>query len=647
MYCILWGLFFLWPLAMSGQAGYYFVESGCRACRPGPDSRAGHYWLISDEAHPFTMGGGEREMDLIAADFRAEAAAHYPNYGELTGNTTIRRSESRLLAEQARDRRLEEMRADGYEVIERPFWFLSHRGIPEVDRYLVYANKLGFDGVALLAENDWVVHRRGYGRARENGALNHTPRSIFHIGALTQAFTAQAVFLLREVGGLKLSDNMGRIFRGAPADKKSITVEQLLRHTSGLPRELPPGDYASSAEVLDAILEMELLEAPGETYHYSEAGCQLLALIIQKITRQTYDQFLREQILEPFQMKNTGFYHDPPHADLTADGWRLPAIAFMSRIEPNSYAYLGSQGLMTTAEDLFRWFRTLSKLPFFNEMTRTQSDGETAHGFYLTEEGLIVGAGRAADHHVRLTYDRTRNRLVILLSNHDPYDAGHHTSLMASEIARIMNGERIDIPSWQDIRLEPFAGRYVDQGDTLEVVAADGRAAFQAFGQSLLDELTSGGSMAASLDAQKYAERYRAALLSGDWETLETMSAAGQADTLRQLLARNEADFGSLSFIANGGTITVDRPENNCRSTFRLYFGKARLDCRLYWRGGKVVEIRVGEHEPPLQGYLLPTANDELTFVELATGYRQSLHFSPDGQTVRVGEKVLRRVLGR
>lgn len=476
------------PVLASAQARYYFVESGCDGCRPTAHDRTGRYLAIADQVRPFTMGGSERERELIEAEFKAGLATAYANYPVMARNVTIHAAQDHKTAEQARKEYMTAMREKGYRVEERPSWLSSHRAIPEVDDYMQFASRLGFDGVVLIAENDWVVHRRGYGRARAEGDLPNCPPVAFPVGALTKAFTAQAILLMQEAGRLRLSDNLGKIFRGIPTDKRTITIQQLLTHTSGLERDVVLEDGESGAEVLDAIMDSKLQAMPGERYQYSNAGYQLLALIVQKVTREPYDQFLREQILVPFQLTHTGFEHQlPDNAPVADGGMAVRPQPFLSRPE-ESPAYLGSGGVVMTADDLHRWFRSISKLPIFFEMTRPRLDIERSHGFSAHYK-LVIAEGESEGYHAHLNYDPARHRLIILLSNDGlPASAGIAGTLTRN-IGRIMDKQKVKTALEHTVDMTGYPGVYIQGQDTLRVETEGGRLKVHFTGGRLADAI--------------------------------------------------------------------------------------------------------------------------------------------------------------
>src|SRR6185436_19744664 len=114
---------------------------------------------------------------------------------------------------------------------------------------------LGFSGAVLAAKGNKILFRNGYGWADQTQRLQITPETVFDIGSITKVFTAVAIMQLEERGQLSTSDRITKYFANVPPDKVSITLHQLLTHTSGLEHD----DFYSVAEpaVRDTLKDRE------------------------------------------------------------------------------------------------------------------------------------------------------------------------------------------------------------------------------------------------------------------------------------------------------------------------------------------------------------------------------------------------------
>ncbi len=174
-------------------------------------------------------------------------------------------------------------------------------------------------GVYLLATDDHVIFLRGVNAVETDGKTRVNAYTVFEIGSITKTFTAVAILQLWEQGKLDLDDPIGKFFlefeKGA-----GITIRQLLHMQSGLQREFFPDealesnpdlmkkyytDGFSDEELLTALYEAELEFVPGTKYEYSNVNYTLLAMIIEKITGESYGEYVREHIFSVCGMEHS------------------------------------------------------------------------------------------------------------------------------------------------------------------------------------------------------------------------------------------------------------------------------------------------------------------------------------------------------
>ena len=147
------------------------------------------------------------------------------------------------------------------------------------------------------------VFEQSFGKAR--------PDSMFLLGSITKPFTAVAVMVLVDRGELRLSDPVVKFIpEFSDGDRKEITVEQLLTHTSGLPDQLGDNNalrarHAPLSEFVKGTLRTPLLFAPGTKYHYQSMGILLAAEIVERVSKQLLPEFLRKEVFTPLGMNRT------------------------------------------------------------------------------------------------------------------------------------------------------------------------------------------------------------------------------------------------------------------------------------------------------------------------------------------------------
>lgn len=195
---------------------------------------------------------------------------------------------------------------------------------------------------------------------------------VIRIGSTTKTFTAVLVLKLVEDGSLSLEDSIAKWFPNIP-NAESITIRQLLNHSSGISEIIPkglmrsiiPSTYWRQEELVKLIAQDELLFAPGTRFEYSNSNYILLGFIVEAITGKTVLQLLHEQILDPLNLKNTYFipYESEPAKLVTGFDRDLASIPGMLDINPDntSWATLAftSGAMASTADDLGVFYESL------------------------------------------------------------------------------------------------------------------------------------------------------------------------------------------------------------------------------------------------------------------------------------------------
>lgn len=233
-----------------------------------------------------------------------------------------------------------------------------------VGTYLQQQND--FSGIITLAAGGKIRFQQGYGFAVREQKVPFTASTLYTVGSITKPFTATAVLLLFEAGKLRLEDTLAKYFQEAPADKKSITLHQLLTHSAGFPGGIGD-DYEaiSKEEFIKRAWQTPLAFTPGTGYEYSNVGYSLLCMIVEQVSGMGYDAFLQKNVFGPAGMKTAGYTN--PAADYTrlvhgyrADGqdWGTSKSKTWNGAEP--YWHLkGNGGLLMSADDLFHWYLAL------------------------------------------------------------------------------------------------------------------------------------------------------------------------------------------------------------------------------------------------------------------------------------------------
>src|SRR6476469_8371708 len=171
-----------------------------------------------------------------------------------------------------------------------------------------------FMGTVLVARDGKSLLDKGYGFANLEWQVPNTPTTKFRLGSITKQFTAASILLLEERGKLKIEDPVKKYLPDAPAAWDKVTIFSLLTHTSGIPSFTGFPDYTSTEaipstpEKLVARFRDKPLEfQPGEKWNYSNSGYVLLGYLIEKISGQSYADFVKQNIFDKLGMKDSGY----------------------------------------------------------------------------------------------------------------------------------------------------------------------------------------------------------------------------------------------------------------------------------------------------------------------------------------------------
>jgi CubicO group peptidase (beta-lactamase class C family) len=234
----------------------------------------------------------------------------------------------------------------------------------------------------LVVSNGKPVFRRGYGVTDLRTRTLINPVTDFRLASFTKQFTATCIMLLVHDGELHYDDHLTDVFPEFPAYGKSITVRNLLNHTSGLPdyeeilmKQYPNTPDDKIPQILDAgvLKSLEQQTAgqfpPGSKWQYSNSGYAVLAMIVQKVSGKPFGQFLHERIFVPLKMNRTLAYekgkNEVPrraygHTKEKDGSWRETDQS------PTS-AVLGDGGIYTSIDDLEKWDRALREHTLLSE----------------------------------------------------------------------------------------------------------------------------------------------------------------------------------------------------------------------------------------------------------------------------------------
>ena len=308
----------------------------------------------------------------------------------------------------------------------------------EIDKYMKIAAETGkFSGSILIARDGKVLVSKGYGMANRELNVPNTPQMKFRIGSLSKQFTAMAIMILQERGKLGVQDSVCKYVPDCPPDWAEITLHHLLTHTSGIQELLSFPDFRQTmalpspvAQTVERFKHKPLDFKPGTKFKYSNSGYLLLGYIIERVSGQSYEAYLKENVLEPLKMSNSGSDHHDLIIKNRAAGYTKRDGRVINAPYIDMSIPTGGGSLYSTVEDLFLWDQALyaEKLVtrrsldvmFTPYATADWGDG-AAYGWFVGKDksgrkymGFLGGINGFAAQIMRYTDEKL---LVVLLGN--------------------------------------------------------------------------------------------------------------------------------------------------------------------------------------------------------------------------------------
>lgn len=174
----------------------------------------------------------------------------------------------------------------------------------------------GPGGGVIVVQSGDIVYQKGYGLADVAQGIPITPETRFHLGSVGKQFTAMGLLILADRGQVDLDAPIRTYLPELGWMDAGVTVRRLLHHTSGVMGYDDSDDLydallalsptPSNEDVVTALSEFQaMLFDPGDEFHYSNTGYDILGLLIERLSGQAYGQFMETNIFAPLGMANT------------------------------------------------------------------------------------------------------------------------------------------------------------------------------------------------------------------------------------------------------------------------------------------------------------------------------------------------------
>ena len=270
--------------------------------------------------------------------------------------------------------------------------------VDKIDQFMSEKYPATEPGAAILVAKDGkVILKKGYGLANINPDVPNGADRVFRIGSITKQFTSTAILQLVEKGKIDLQADITKYLPGFSTSGKTVTVEHLLNHTSGIKSytSLPhimakekKGTYMSVDEMLSEIQKQPADFSPGEQFLYNNSGYFLLGAIIEKVSGMTYGEYVTKNLFKPAGMKSS-YVDDPKLPNVISTGYqRANSTEYTIADYVHTSIPYSAGAIFSTVEDLWKWNQVV-----FNYKLVKKELLEKAFAPTKLNDGTLMGYG--------------------------------------------------------------------------------------------------------------------------------------------------------------------------------------------------------------------------------------------------------------
>ena len=334
----------------------------------------------------------------------------------------------------------------------------------------------GFKGAGYIVYRGEEVYSGGAGKANKKADIDNSADVVYHIASITKQFTAVAILKLCEAGKMRLDDTLSKYYPDYTIGG-NITIHNLLSMQSGIPDFVRSYDengdeiQSTSQAAIDGveeenslednkkalrewILSQELLFEQGDRFSYCNSNYFLLGEIIEKVSGETYFDYLRTHFFEPLGMKTAGFMENYDNPDATvAVGYHHTNGADLLNFTGVAF---GCGDMMASPKDLYKWTTALHGGrvlgdEMYQKMITAHCEGDEGYAGY--GYGLMIGDTGAMPYYFHtgsipcflsaVIYIPAIDFYVAVMSNH----SSESVMYVSQDIAKIFLAEMGLVPN--------------------------------------------------------------------------------------------------------------------------------------------------------------------------------------------------------
>lgn len=316
--------------------------------------------------------------------------------------------------------------------------------------------------VIMVVKNDKIVYKKAFGSANTELNIPMQPNMLFRTGSMGKQYTAIAIMQLVEQGKIGLQDSIQKYIKDFPYKGYTITIENLLTNTSGIKDYLSEISNPSKEKEsytprdgVDYIKDEPLNFKPGSSFRYSNSNFYLLGYIIETVTGDTFEKYLREHVLEKAGLNNT-FYINPKEdiTDMPQGYSKFDGKIEKATLQEVTIMY-SAGALISNVDDIYKWHRALynQKLVTIETLEKATTQfkfsdstfSQYAYGWFIKNidgSKTIEHSGSTDGFQSDEIYLPKENVFVIALYN--CYEADMDWQILTNDIVRLAIGKTIN-----------------------------------------------------------------------------------------------------------------------------------------------------------------------------------------------------------
>ena len=232
-----------------------------------------------------------------------------------------------------------------------------------IDAVMAEIYKPGEPGAAIIVRKDGrTIFRKGYGMADMELGVPVEPDMVFRLGSITKQFTAVSILMLAEQGKLSLQDEITKFLPDLPTQGRTITIEHLLTHTSGLKSYTNLSEWLplwrkdmTVREIIDLTRDKPMEFAPGERWNYNNTGYVLLGAVIEKVSGLTYEDYVNKMMFGPLGLKHSYYGNAERIIPRRIPGYQMGKDGFVNAPYLSMTQPYAAGSILSSVDDLAIW----------------------------------------------------------------------------------------------------------------------------------------------------------------------------------------------------------------------------------------------------------------------------------------------------